>query len=164
MSFVEIEYDGTIDASGKKHVGPYIASGKRIDGVSARHMFLPGGNRVPLDIWRKIKDAQGVKRRLEDGEFKILSTPDEDPYSIADEKSRDATAMAKRTIDPELLERWYSQELSRSKPRTKVLDALRSQLGEVETNPAERGTPVMRDNELPAGAEEAPPLPPLREH
>jgi hypothetical protein len=149
--FVEIEYDGTVDAAGKKHIGPYIASGKRIDGVSARHMFLPGGNRVPLDVWNKIKDAQGVKRRLEDGEFTILSAPDEAPHSIADENSRSAVAMAKRTIDPELLERWLTQELSRTKPRVTVLDALRSQLGEVENDPAERGTQVMRDNELPAG-------------
>lgn len=161
--FVEIEYDGTVDAGGKKHIGPYIASGKRIHGVSARHMFLPGGNRVPLDVWNKIKDADGIVRRLADGEFTILSMPDGELHSIADEKSRDATAMAKRTINPELLERWLTQELSRTKPRVTVLDALRSQLGEVETNPAERGTPIMRDNELPAGAEEAPPLPVLGE-
>lgn len=152
-SFVEIEYDGTVDAAGKKHIGPYIASGKRVDGVSARHMFLPGGNQVPLDTWNRIKDAQGVKRRLEDGEFTILSAPDEAPHSIADEKSRAATDMAKRTIDPDLLERWLAQELGRAKPRTTVLDALRSQLGEVETDPAKRGMQVVRDNELPEGVE-----------
>lgn len=151
-SFVEIHYDGTVDARGKKHIGPYIASGKRVDGISARHMFLPGGNRVPSDTWNKIKDAQGVRRRLEDGEFTILSEPGEE-HSIADEKSRAAVVMAKRTIDPDLLERWLAQELGRAKPRTTVLDALRSQLGEVETDPAKRGTQVMRDNELPEGVE-----------
>ncbi len=147
--YVEVDYDGPVDAEDHKHVGPFIASGA--DGTKA--MFLPGANEIDADVWAKIKETHGVKWRLEQGYFRVLSEPEGDAHSIVDEPNRVAMELVRNTIEPAILERWLEQEKGSTKPRGFLVKALEDQLSHVEPDPKKRGKPELRPHRLPEGVE-----------
>ena len=148
--YVEVEYDGPIDSTGKRHIGPFIASGAK--GIKV--LFLPGANRLSVEKWLAVCDTQAVKDRLEEGHFTVLhddTASEAEHHDITSETHRRALALVHDTIDPDVLMAWREQEGDRDKPRKSVLKALDEQLTYVETDPAKQKRPELRPHKLPEG-------------
>lgn len=136
MELIQIDYNGRIDATGKKHAGIYIASG--IGG--AKVLFRPGVNMVRLDEWNAVKNTAGVTRRLVDGEMEVMGERKEAKngvFQFPAVPAIQATALITRTIDPKVLRAWLAQERV-SGVRQQVIDALEKQISAVTTDASNR--------------------------
>jgi hypothetical protein len=115
-------------------------------------VLIVGGmtNRIPDNVWEKIKDHPDVKARLESGELVILMKPQKSPEKPGDpipnreplkelkelenlEGYREAESIViiENTMEVSTLTPWFEFETMKEKKRHKVITALDKQIKKV---------------------------------
>lgn len=98
----------------------------RIHNLGGHCILMPGHNEVDEAAWKKAQEIELVRDYVRLGVLKPKATAPAAPgaqTTIATMKAGEAIEVVKKTVDKELLERWYAED-----QRKGVLDAIEKQL------------------------------------
>lgn len=106
----------------------------RIHNLGGHCVLMPGHNEVDETAWKKALEIELVRDLVRMGVLKPKVTPPAATgaqTTIAAMKATEAIEVVKKTVDKDLLERWYAED-----QRKGVLDAIEKQLEAVNPKTA----------------------------
>lgn len=106
----------------------------RIHNLGGHCILMPGHNEVDEAAWKKALEIELVRDFVRLGVLKTKATAPAAPgaqTTIAAMKAPEAVEVVKKTVDKELLERWYAED-----QRKGVLSAIEEQLEAISPKPA----------------------------
>jgi hypothetical protein len=100
--------------------------------VADLFVLKPGINEVPEDLWQKAQKVELVRLMVDEDILKPGEGPA--PVDLSTLKPAAAVTLVKKTVDRELLERWFDAE-----KRKPVLEAIQAQVEAITPDKTKKG-------------------------